>query len=111
MNVNNKRDVLLLGTYHMEKNGLDMYNVKADDVLSSKRQQEIHEVVERLKLFNPTKVAVEVLTDKDESLNKDYKSYLSGDFKLTSNEVHQLGFRTAAELGLDRIYPVDWNEQ
>lgn len=111
MNSNKKRDVLLLGTYHMGNVGLDIYNVKADDVLSTKRQQEIQEVVDKIKLFNPTKIVVEVLTDKDESLNKNYQSYLSGDFKLTSNEIHQLGFRTAAELGLDRIYPVDWNEK
>jgi len=42
--------------------GLGMYNVRADDVLSSKRQQQIQEVVERLKLFNPTKIAVEVMS-------------------------------------------------
>lgn len=110
MDSDKKRNVLLVGTYHMGNNGLDMHNVKADDVLLPKRQQEIQEVIERLALFNPTKIAVEAFADKDEALNKEYHSYLSGDFTLTSNEIHQLGFRTAAKLGHDRIYPVDWNE-
>ncbi|MGE8206998.1 DUF5694 domain-containing protein [Heyndrickxia sp. NPDC080065] len=110
MKSNDKRVALLLGTYHMSNPGLDIHNAKADDVLAPKRQQELKEVVERLKLFNPTKVAIEALVDSNEALNKDYHSYLSGDFTLTANEIHQLGFRTAAELGHERIYPVDWNE-
>jgi hypothetical protein len=110
MSISKKRVALLLGTYHMSNPGLDMHNVKVDDVLATKRQQEIQEVVERLKLFKPTKIVVEELADKDEALNVDYRSYLSGEFTLGPNEIHQLGFRTASELGHDKIYPVDWNE-
>lgn len=110
MNKEKKRVALLLGTYHMGNPGLDMHNVHADDVLESKRQQEMQEVIERLKLFNPTKIVVEALAEEDEALNKQYQSYLAGEFALSANEIHQLGFRTAAELGHDKIYPVDWNE-
>ncbi len=110
MNNEKKRVALLIGTYHMANPGLDMHNVQADDVLAPKRQQEIQDVVERLKRFKPTKIAVEALTDEDEALNKQYQAYLSGELTLGANEIHQLGFRTAAELGHDRIYPVDWNE-
>ncbi|MBU5345859.1 DUF5694 domain-containing protein [Paenibacillus lautus] len=106
----NKCTILLLGTYHMGNPGLDMHNVESDDVLALKRQKEIYEVVDRLKLFNPTKIAVEALADEHEAYNNQYLSYLSGEFSLGANEIHQLGFRTAADLGHDRIYPIDWNE-
>ena len=105
-----KCSVLLLGTFHMSNPGLDMHNYESDDVFAPKRQQEIQEVVEQLKLYNPTKVMVEALTDKHEPLNKQYLSYVNGDFSLTANETHQLGFRTAAKLGHHDIYPIDWNE-
>lgn len=101
----NKYTILLLGTYHMGNPGLDMHNVKSDDVLASQRQMEIYEVVDRLKRFNPTKIAVEALADEHETYNNQYLSYLSGEFTLGANEIHQLGFRTAANLGHDRIYP------
>lgn len=106
----NKCSVLLLGTYHMGNPGLDMHNVKSDDVLIPKRQNEIQEVVNRLKLFNPTKIAVEVLTEKHDELNQEYLSYLSDEFTLGASEIYQLGFRIAAELRHQIIYPVDWNE-
>ena len=53
---------------------------------------------------------MEALASEDKALNHTYHSYLSGEFTLSANEIHQLGFRIAAELGHERIYPVDWNE-
>lgn len=105
-----KCSVLLLGTYHMANHGLDMFNVKADDVLASKRQAEMQDVIDCLKVFNPTKIAVEALASNQENIQNEYRSYVAGEFTLGANEIYQLGFRTAAELGHDTLYPVDWNE-
>ena len=55
-------------------------------------------------------MAVEVSTDRAGALDEEYRRYLAGTFKLTADELHQLGFRVAAELGHDRIYAIDWNE-
>src|SRR5689334_1114361 len=52
-------EILVLGTYHMVNPGHDLYNMQADDVQSPKRQQEIAELIETLKKFHPTKVAIE----------------------------------------------------
>src|SRR5580698_10721136 len=52
-------EILVLGTYHMANPGRDVYNMQADDVLSPKRQQEIAELLEVLKKFRPTKIAIE----------------------------------------------------
>ena len=54
-----RAQVLVLGVYHMANPGRDLFNMPADDVLAPKRQAEILELVEVLKRFRPTKVAVE----------------------------------------------------
>jgi hypothetical protein len=105
-----KPSVLILGTFHM-----------ADDMLEPHRQHEIKACVNMLKRYKPTKVAVEVITAKDELLNEEYKKYVSNDFGLdskwthdlgyrSSNEVYQLGFRIAEESGHTKIFATDWME-
>ena len=49
----------MLGVYHMANPGRDIHNMRADDVLAPKRQAEIGQLVEVLKRFRPTKIAVE----------------------------------------------------
>ena len=49
----------MLGTYHMASPGRDIFNMQADDVLAATRQAEIVQVIEVLRRFHPTKVAVE----------------------------------------------------
>lgn len=107
---NKKPTVLILGTFHMGPSG-DMIQRSMDDLLTSKRQQEIREVVERIKQFNPTNLAVEVPTKNDSNLNKEFTRYVNEDFELEVNGVHQIGFRIAAELKHEKIYAIDWMEK
>jgi hypothetical protein len=100
-----RADVLVLGVYHMANPGHDIFNMKADDVLSAKRQQEIAELSTALKKFKPTKIAVE--NDSQSKLNERYAKYLAGQYVLTSNEIDQIGLRLAKELGHSTIYAVD----
>jgi hypothetical protein len=99
-------EVLVLGTYHMANPGHDIFNMKADDVLAPKRQAEIAEVVAVLKKFQPTKIAVEADVYRD-TTQKAYADYLAGRHELTRNEIEQLGFRLARELGHKTVYSVD----
>jgi hypothetical protein len=101
-----KPTVMLLGTFHMRPSN-DMRQLELDNLLRTKRQQEIREVVDRIKRYKPTKVAVEVATDKNTILNEQYKQYIDGNLDLEVNEVHQLGFRIAAESKHKRIYAID----
>ncbi|MFZ3580012.1 DUF5694 domain-containing protein [Virgibacillus sp. DJP39] len=79
------------------------------DILTERRQKEISYVVDCLKKFKPTKVALEVLTENQSELVQEYKSYIGGDFELTPNERHQIGFKLAKEMQLEEIFAVDWN--
>ncbi len=101
-----RAEVLILGTYHMANPGHDIINMKADDVLAPKRQAEIAGLVAVLKKFHPTRIAVECEAN-DKRLATDYADYLAGKHELTRNEIEQIGFRLAKELGHKAVYPVD----
>jgi hypothetical protein len=99
-------EVLVLGTYHMANPGRDIFNTQADDVLAPKRQDEIARVVAALRAFAPTKIAVEQDVG-DQRMARAYADYLEGKHELTRNEVEQIAFRLAKELGHKTVYGVD----
>jgi hypothetical protein len=101
-----RAEVLVLGVYHMANPGHDIFNMKADDVLAPQRQQEIAEVIETLKKFKPTKVALEADV-YGKRIVQQYADYLAGKYTLTRNEDDQLAYRLAKEMGHATIYPVD----
>lgn len=101
-----RAEVLVLGVYHMANPGHDIHNMHADDVLAPQRQAEIAQLIEALKKFRPTKVAVEADVGEDR-IPKRYADYLAGKYELTRNEIDQIGLRLAKELGHKTVYPVD----
>ncbi len=101
-----RAEVLVLGVYHMSNPGRDIFNMKADDVLAPERQVEIAEVIEVLKRFQPTKIAIEADTGS-QRVGREYSDYLAGKYTLSRNEIDQIGYRLAKELGHKTVYPVD----
>ena len=99
-------EILVLGTYHMANPGHDIHNMQADDVLSPKRQQEIAQLMDVLKKFRPTKIAIEAEVGSQREAQR-YADYLTGKYALTRNEIDQIGYRLAKEMGHRAIYPVD----
>lgn len=102
--------VLLLGSHHWANPGLDAVDATLDDMLTPARQREIAACLSGLAAFRPTKVAIEIAATRDAEINAEYERFRAGAFALTAAEHHQIGFRLAATLGHDRIFPVDWNE-
>ncbi|MDP9203391.1 MAG: DUF5694 domain-containing protein [Gemmatimonadota bacterium] len=96
----------MLGTYHMSNPGHDVHNMQADDVLLPKRQQEIAQLIEVLKMFHPTKIAIEADVGS-QRVAREYSDYLAGKYTLSRNEIDQIGYRLAKELGHRAVYPVD----
>jgi hypothetical protein len=99
-------EILVLGTFHMSNPGRDLYNMKADDVLSAQRQKEIGQLIEILKKFHPTKIAIESDPGSDR-VEKQYSDYVAGKYTLSRNEIDQIGYRLAKELGHRAVYGVD----
>lgn len=100
--------ILILGTFHFADAGLDEFKPEYDvDIASPERQAELEEVLAALEAFAPSKIAVEVRPERQAELDESYASYLAGEKKLTTDEVHQLGFRLGKRLGHQRLYAVD----
>lgn len=103
-------EVMVLGLFHFHNPNADYAQFEGIDVLTPERQGEIREVADRLAEFAPTHVAVEQPPSERERIDGEYERYLAGDLELTRNETHQLGYRLAARLGHDRVYPIDYRQ-
>ena len=104
-----KPKILIVGVYHFDNPRQDVFNPKVDDMLAEKRQQEIAQVLELLKVYRPTKVALEARANPktDSMIQQYYKEHLQGTRKLAADEVEQLGFRLAKMMGHQKVYCVD----
>jgi hypothetical protein len=100
-------ELLIVGTYHMANRNHDAYNVHADDALSDVRQRQITALVELLKTFRPTKIAIEADIDDGARVEREYRDYVAGKYSLSADETNQVGYRLARELGHARVYPVN----
>jgi len=101
-----KPQVLVLGTYHMANPGHDMYNLQVDDVRAPRRQQELQQVAAILAEYAPTKIALEA-DPANKKVPAAFQDYLAGKHELSPNEIEQIGFRLAKQLGHNQLYPVD----
>lgn len=91
--------VLVMGVFHFRY---------VDDILEPYRQKEIQELSQRIAEFRPTKVCVEEVLERNDELNKEYQKFLSGDSELLADEIQQLGYRIARDLGHEQIYATDY---
>lgn len=99
---------LLLGSFHFGYPNLDGHKTDSSkmlDVLSASRQKEIQQLVDVLKQMKPTRVYVE--SQSQQKIDSLYNAYLEGKHKLRRNEIDQVGFRLAKEMGHTKVYAVD----
>ena len=99
--------VMILGTFHFTGGGRDVVNPDVDDFLSSARQAQIDEVLDRLEAFSPDKIMLEMEPEHEAKFNANYEAYLAGEYELSVNERQQLGMKLAARLGHERLYGID----
>jgi hypothetical protein len=99
--------VMLLGTYHFANPGHDVIKQDVDDVLQPKRQAELEDLVTRLTSWRPDRIAVEWPFSRTDTTRARYARYLAKTLAPNRNEVVQIGFRLAARLGHEAVYPID----
>ncbi|PRY02943.1 hypothetical protein CLV24_14412 [Pontibacter ummariensis] len=102
--------VMFLGTFHFSYRNKDIIvTEKKDqlDVMSPEAQKDLEKVNRQLAKFKPTKIAVEVMPEKQAELDSLYQAYLEGRYTLTADEVYQIGFKLAKELGHQRLYCIN----
>jgi hypothetical protein len=83
-----------------------VHNTEADDVLSATRQREIEELIQVLRRFRPTRIAVEASVG-NRVVGPRYDRYLAGEYTLARDETDQIALRLARELGLPTVHSVD----
>lgn len=102
--------LLVVGSMHFANPGRDEVNIEVADIMTDRRQREIKELVAALAEFRPTHIAVEYPSKYQDRLDEMYTAYQAGEYELRRNEADQVGLRLAAELGHEKVYAVDWNE-
>ncbi len=105
-----RAQVMLLGTFHFSYRNLDIIKTeKADqiDFTSEESRKDIQKITDRMAKFKPTKIAVEVMPEKQAKMDSLYQAYLNGSYELEMDEVYQIGFRLAKQLGHQRVYCIN----
>jgi hypothetical protein len=105
-----KPKVMVLGTFHFDSPNLDYIKSAVSDVLAAPQQQELRAMLDKIKAFKPTKIAIEIEPQYNERLNARYSRYVAGQDTLRRNEIDQIGFRLAKELGHKQLYCVDFKK-
>ncbi len=100
-------EVMVLGTYHMANPGLDLANVKADDVLKPQRQKELEALAAALAEFKPTKIVVERIAQTPELLDHRYAQFMPAELGTNRDERYQIAYRLAHRLGQKTVYAID----
>lgn len=105
---NQKIPVLVVGTFHFNYPNLDVIKIKENDkidVLSNPKKEEITQIVNYIKKFKPTKIAIEA--DSSWGATEKLRRYKKGELRDKRDERYQLGIRIAAELNIDTIFSID----
>ena len=97
-------EVMILGTFHFE--GAPDFA----DVMAPEQQAQIQAVVDSLAGFQPTKIALEEVSEDASHLDSLYQAYRNRRHDLTRNERQQLGFRLADRMGHEQVYAIDYSQ-
>lgn len=99
--------VMVLGTYHFGNPGQDLHNMKVDSVLTPAKQAELADVASCLAKFNPTKIAVEALSDRSDFITKKFQEFTPETLNQDPDERTQIAFRLAHQLSHKSVYGID----
>ena len=100
-------EVMILGAYHMGNPGRDVNNAKVDSVLTAEKQKQLVEVANRLAKFKPNKVAVEMTANRPDMTTTDFDKFTPDSLKSDANEINQIAYRLANQLGHKVVYAID----
>ena len=99
--------VMVLGTYHFDNPGLDLANVKADDVLKPERQQELDALAAALAEFRPTRIMVERRAKTPDLIDPRFAQFSPVELGKNRDERVQVAYRLAHRLGQKTVYAID----
>ena len=101
--------IMILGSYHMDNPGRDMINLKIPDVCTPEKQTQLQEVSQLLAVFQPNKIALELVADRPNLVSSIYEGFTPAKLLQSRNERDQIGLRLAHQLEHSVVYGI--NEQ
>lgn len=113
-----RKEVLLIGTFHYNNPGADVAKTKSFDILNETSQNELDFMAARIAEFRPTKIFVEWDYDEQAQLDSLYNLYKQDTYFKDSlsdfyrkNEIFQLAFRTARIGEVEEIVGIDYSTE
>jgi len=101
-------EVVLVGTFHFDDQGLDEYKPTHHfDALAEDRQQQIGKVVGDLAKWAPDLVCVERRPSVQKNVDAGYARFRDGGLRDRKNEIVQIGYRLAARMKHERVHAID----
>jgi hypothetical protein len=103
-----RAQVLVVGSFHMDYPNLDAIKTTDEDkidVLAEPKKTELTELINYIKIFKPTKIAIEA--DPEWRATEKLDDYKRGKYRNERDERFQIAIRLASELNLDTIYSID----
>jgi len=100
--------VLVVGVFHFQDAGHDTYKPQFPfDIRTPARQRELEEAVAKLAAWRPTRIAIEANPERQARLDSLFAVYPGNGMDSLRNEIYQIGFRLARQLGLPGVSAVD----
>lgn len=97
-----RAQVLVVGSFHMDYPNLDVIKITDEDkidVLAEPKKTELTELIDYIKVFKPTKIAIEA--DPEWRATEKLNEYKRGQYRNERDERFQIAIRLASELNLD----------
>ncbi|MEM9053057.1 MAG: DUF5694 domain-containing protein, partial [Bacteroidota bacterium] len=112
-----EHEALLIETFYYNNPGADVAKTKSFDILNSKSQDELSIISAKIKAYEPTKIFVERPHDEPSELDSLYTLYSNDEYFSQNslsefyikNEIFQLAFRTAKDIGLNKVFGIDYS--
>ena len=105
-----KTKVLVVGSFHFDYPNQDAHKTEKKDqvdVLEPKTATEVTDLINYIKKFKPTKIAIEAWPNW--KANEKLKEYKEGKHRDQRDERYQLAMRLATELKISKLYSIDAN--
>jgi len=105
-----KTKVLVVGSFHFDYPNQDAHKTEKKDqvdVLEPKTATEVTDLINYIKKFKPTKIAIEAWPNW--KANEKLKEYKEGKHRDQRDERYQLAMRLATELKISELYSIDAN--
>lgn len=105
-----KTKVLVVGSFHFDYPNQDAHKTEKSnqvDVLEPKTAAEVTELINYIKKFKPTKIAIEAWPNW--KANEKLKEYKEGKHRDQRDERYQLAMRIATELKINELHSIDAN--